>query len=66
MSNDEDDEYFLRRVVEEIVNEGEDIKHLGKKSDSALYQLAQRISRILDTAIRKVLDALEQIIEMFH
>lgn len=64
MSN-EDEEYFIQRVIEEAINEGEDVKRLDKKSGGALRQLAQKIAEIIGTTIQKVLDALERIMDMF-
>jgi len=62
---DEDDDYFVQRVMEEVIDEGEDVKRLDKKSGGALRQLAQKIAEILGTTIQRVLDALERIMDMF-
>jgi hypothetical protein len=63
--DDDDDKYFLEKVIEELESEGEDLRHLGKKTWIALRLLATKIAIRLKTAVEKVLEALEEIADMF-
>ncbi len=65
MADDDDREYFLRRVKEELESEGEDLRHLVSKARDALKAIARRIAARLRTTVEKVLDALEEIAKMF-
>lgn len=64
MPEDEDREYFLRRVKEELESEGEDLRHLLLKARDAILQIARRIAARLRVAVERVLDALEEIANM--
>ena len=65
MADDDDREYFLQRVKEELESEGEDLRHLLSKAKDALIEIARRIAKRLRTTVEKILDALEDIAKMF-
>jgi hypothetical protein len=65
MADEDDREYFLRRVKEELESEGQDLRHLVSKARDALIAIARRIAARLRTTVEKVLDALEEIANMF-
>ncbi len=65
MADDDDREYFLRRVIQELESEGEDLQHIASKTWEALRAIAGKIAARLRTTIEKVLDALEEIGNMF-
>jgi hypothetical protein len=62
---DDDREYFLRRVKEELESEGEDLRHLLSMAKEAIRKIAVKIAARLRTTVDKVLDALEEIVNMF-
>jgi diacylglycerol kinase family enzyme len=57
MADEDDREYFLRRVKEELESEGQDLRHLVSKARDALIAIARRIAARLRTTVEKVLDA---------
>lgn len=63
--DEDEDRYFLEKVIEELESEGEDLRKIGEKTWVALRLLATRIAIRLRTAVERVLQALEEIADMF-
>lgn len=61
----DDREYFLRRVMEELSSEGEDLRSISSKTQYALIGLSRRLAMRLRISVERVLDALEEVASMF-
>lgn len=61
MPNNDDREYFLKRVKEELESEGEDLRHLLAKVQDALIAFSIRIAMRMSFAVHRILDTMEAI-----